>query len=104
MDEQPVLDRIEALVAEEHELWGAEAAGTLDEAGHERLAVVRADLGKAYAVLRRLRAGQPAEGPLDGEVPDPPNDLDGPEPEPPHEDHGVHEAGAAGGDPAPNAP
>ncbi|MDQ4048254.1 MAG: DUF2630 family protein [Actinomycetota bacterium] len=104
MDEQPVLDQIEELVSEEHRLWQAEAAGTLDDAGRRRLAVVRRGLDHAYERLRRRRAGQPDEGPADSDVPDPPNDLDGPDPEPPHSDHGVHSDDSSGGDPAPNAP
>ena len=104
VDEESVLSRIEELVAEEHSLWRAESNRTLDEAGHERLAEVRRGLDRAYAVLRRRRAGQPDEGPADRDVPWPPNELDGPEPEPPHTEHGVHDADSSGGDPSPNAP
>lgn len=104
MDEQPVLDHIEELIAEEHTLWRAESEGSLDEAGHERLAVVRHELDRAYETLRRRRAGQPDQGPTDGEVPDPPNELDGPDAEPVHTDHGVHDPDSSGSDPSPNAP
>ncbi len=104
MNEQPVLDQIEKLVAEEHELWRTESNGRLDEAGHQRLAVVRAGLDRAYATLRRRRAGQPDDGPADRDVPDPPNDLDGPDREPRHTEHGVHTDGSSDPDPAPNAP
>ncbi|MEA2472575.1 MAG: hypothetical protein QOE06_490 [Thermoleophilaceae bacterium] len=104
MDEQPVLNQIEELVAEEHELWRAESDGRLDEAGHKRLAVVRAGLDRAYTTLRRRRAGQPDEGPADRDVPDPPNELDGRDREPPHANHGVHTQDSSGADPAPNAP
>ncbi|HYP47461.1 MAG TPA: DUF2630 family protein [Thermoleophilaceae bacterium] len=104
MDEQPVLDRIEELVAEEHRLWRAESERALDEAGHARLAEVRRELDHAYETLRRRRAGQPDEGPADRDVPWPPNDLDGPDREPPHTEHGVHEVSSEGSDPAPNAP
>ena len=90
MDERTVLDRIEELVAEEHRLWDAEARGSLDEGGHERLAAIRQSLDHAYRTLRRRRAGQPDEGPADKDVPDPRNELDGPDPEPPHSEHGVH--------------
>jgi hypothetical protein len=90
--EQPILDRIEALTSEEHELWRAESDGSLDEAGHERLAAVRRGLEHAWETLRRRRAGLADEGPADADVPDPPNDLDGVEPEPPHSEHGVHDA------------
>lgn len=104
MEEQTVLDRIEELVAEEHELWRAEAGGRLDDAGHQRLAQVRRALDHAYEALRRRRAGQPDQGPADRDVPDPPNEFEGPESEPPHSDHGVHEQDSSGSDPAPNAP
>ena len=104
MDEQSVLDRIEELVAEEHELWQAESHGGLDDAGHQRLAEVRRGLDRAYQTLRRRRAGQPDEGPADRDVPDPPNELDGPDSEPPHGEHGVHETDSSGSDPAPNSP
>jgi hypothetical protein len=104
VDEQSVLNRIEDLVAEEHELWHAESEGRLDENGHERLAVVRRGLDQAYETLRRRRAGQPDEGPANSDVPWPPNELDGPDAEPPHTEHGVHDADSTGTDPAPNAP
>lgn len=104
VDEQPVLDQIEELIAEEHRLWQAESNRTLDDAGHQRLAVVRRGLDHAYQTLRRRRAGQPDEGPANRDVPWPPNDLDGPDPEPPHSDHGVHVEDSSGEDPAPNAP
>ena len=90
MDDEPVLERIEELVAEEHRLWRAESDGGLDDAGHKRLAEVRRGLDRAYATLRRRRAGQPDSGPSDSEVPWPPNEFDGPDPEPPHSSHGVH--------------
>jgi hypothetical protein len=104
MDEQPVLDQIEQLVAEEHRLWQAESDGSLDADGHERLAVVRRSLDHAYETLRRRRAGQPDEGPADSDVPDPPNELSGPDSEPPHTEHGVHDADSSGEDPSPNVP
>lgn len=96
MEEQPVLDQIEELVAEEHRLWRAEGEGGLDDAGHARLAEVRRGLGHAYATLRRRRAGQPDAAPADRDVPAPPNELDGPVPEPPHGDHGVHQQDSSG--------
>ncbi|TMM14157.1 MAG: DUF2630 family protein [Actinobacteria bacterium] len=104
VDEQSVLDRIEELVAEEHSLWRAESEGTLDAAGHERLAAVRRHLDHAYETLRRRRAGQPDEGPADRDVPDPPNELAGPTPEPRHTEHGVHEQDSSSPDPSPGVP
>jgi hypothetical protein len=92
MDLQPILDHIEELVAEEHRLYSQSEAGGLDEAGHARLAAVRGDLDRTYALLRRRRANPdaPDEPIRDADVPDPNNDLDGPDPEPPHLEHNVH--------------
>jgi hypothetical protein len=104
VDEQALLDRIEELVAEEHSLWRAESEGGLDDAGHERLDRVRRDLDHAYETLRRRRAGQSDEGPVDADVPDPPNELEGPDPEPPHSEHGVHSQDSSRSDPSPNVP
>jgi hypothetical protein len=90
MDEQPVIDRIERLVEEEHRLWQASAAGGLDRPERERLLAVRRELDSCWSVLRRRRAGAPDQLPPDSAVPDPPNELEGREPEPPHLEHGVH--------------
>jgi hypothetical protein len=91
MDDQPVLDRIEGLVEEEHKLWRASEHGGLTDTEHHRLHSVRRELDECWSALRQRRAGAPERPPADSEVPDPPNDLDGPEPEPPHEEHGVHD-------------
>jgi Protein of unknown function (DUF2630) len=104
MDEQPVTDRIERLVEEEHRLWRASEQGGLTDAEHNRLRSVRRELDECWAALRRRRAG--AARPLaDSDLPDPPNELDGPDPEPPHLEHGVHDNEPAP-DPGvnPNAP
>jgi hypothetical protein len=90
MDEQPVMDRIERLVEEEHRLWKASEQGGLTDTEHERLLSVRRELDGCWNALRLRRAG--VEQPLpDSDVPDPPNELEGPEPEPPHLDRGVHD-------------
>jgi Protein of unknown function (DUF2630) len=90
VDEQPVIDRIESLIEEEHRLWRASAAGGLDRSERERLLAVRRELDGCWTVLRRRRAGAPDQLPRDSQVPDPPNELEGSEPEPPHLEHGVH--------------
>jgi len=98
MDEQqPILDRIEEIVAEEHRLYAAAEAGHLDEAGHSRLAAIRGDLDRCWDLIRRRRANPnaPLDPIRDADVPDPANDLDGPDPEPPHLEHNVHGEGAA---------
>ena len=104
MDEQPLIDRIERLVEEEHRLWGASTGGGLTDPEHKRLRSVRRELDDAYEALRLRRAGADPLPP-DSEVPDPPNELDGPDPEPPHLEHGVHDDEPAP-DPGvnPNAP
>ena len=89
MAESPILDRIDALVDEEHRLWAASERGQLDDAGHGRLRAIRAELDHCWDLLRRRRVNPDApETPP--RVPDPPNEFDGPEPEPPHLEHGVH--------------
>jgi hypothetical protein len=44
MTETPILDRIDALVEEEHRLWAESGAGQLDGAGHARLEAIRQEL------------------------------------------------------------
>jgi hypothetical protein len=97
MDEQPILDRIEDIVAEEHRLYSDAEAGRLDEAGHQRLAAIRGELDRCWALLRRRRIDPDApDTPVrDQDVPDPANDLEGPDPEPPHLEHNVHGDGPA---------
>jgi len=51
-----VHDTIEQLVAEEHALWEAEAAGTATEADRYRLAKIKVDLDRYWDLLRRRRA------------------------------------------------
>ncbi|MBN1529947.1 MAG: DUF2630 family protein [Thermoleophilaceae bacterium] len=104
MDEQPVIERIERLVEEEHTLWRASEQGGLTDSEHDRLHAVRRELDGCWTALRLRRAGV-SEQLADSEVPDPPNELDGPDPEPPHLEHGVHDNQPAP-DPGvnPNAP
>jgi hypothetical protein len=89
MPENPILDRIDALVDEEHRLWTESREGRLDGDGHARLGALRGELDGCWDLLRRRRANPDAPD-TPPHVPDPPNDLDGPEPEPRHLDHGVH--------------
>jgi Protein of unknown function (DUF2630) len=90
VSESPILDRIDALVQEEHRLWADSEQGRLDEEGQRRLEAIRGELDRAWDTLRRRRAN-PDAAPLTERVPDPPNDLEGPDPEPPHLEHGVHD-------------
>jgi len=89
VSEPPILDRIDALVDEEHRLWSASEQGRLDDAGKRRLDAIVGELDQCWQLLRRRRVDPdaPEQPPR---VPDPPNDLDGPEPEPTHLEHGVH--------------
>lgn len=57
-----VHDTIEQLVAEEHALWNAEAAGTATDADRQRLEQVRVDLDRYWDLLRRRRAAAEAGG------------------------------------------
>jgi hypothetical protein len=90
VSESPILDRIDALVEEEHRLWAESEQGRLDDEGHQRLEAIRGELDNCWKRLRRRRANPDAPD-LAEPVPDPPNDLDGPDPEPPHLEHGVHD-------------
>jgi hypothetical protein len=91
---ESILDHIDDLVDEEHRLWSQASDGRLDPAGHERLAEIRGELDRAWALLRRRRINPDAPE-VQPDVPDPNNDLDGPDPEPPHLEHNVHGEGAA---------
>jgi hypothetical protein len=77
------MDHIEALVAEEHRLWASAEGGGLASADHERLAAIKVELDRYWALLRRRRI-DPNAPEVQADVPDPNNDLDGPDPEPPH--------------------
>jgi hypothetical protein len=57
MEDEKVSDHIEALVKEEHELLdrGGSERG-LDPAGHARLAAIRVELDRYWALLRQRRA------------------------------------------------
>ena len=89
MAESPILDRIDALVEEEHRLWAQSEQGGLDDVGHGRLEAIRGELDRCWDLLRRRRVN-PEAAEVPPRVPDPPNELEGPEKEPPHLEHGVH--------------
>jgi Protein of unknown function (DUF2630) len=57
---------IEALVAEEHALWEAEAGGNATQADRDRLAKIKVDLDRYWDLLRRRRATAAAGGNPDG--------------------------------------
>ena len=47
---------IERLVAEEHELWDRESAGTAGDSDRQRLASVKVSLDQCWDLLRQRRA------------------------------------------------
>jgi hypothetical protein len=55
-------ESIEALVAEEHALWDAEAAGNASQGDRDRLAKIKVDLDRYWDLLRRRRATSDAGG------------------------------------------
>jgi hypothetical protein len=56
MDDAQVRARIEQLVAEEHQLWDAEAAGNASPADRERLQELKVGLDQCWDLLRQRRA------------------------------------------------
>lgn len=56
MDDQGIHGRIEELVAEEHELWGRRAEGTLDADDYARLEQLKVSLDQCWDLLRQRRA------------------------------------------------
>jgi Protein of unknown function (DUF2630) len=56
MDDAQVHSTIEQLVAEEHELWQREAAGTANDADRQRLEELKVALDQSWDLLRQRRA------------------------------------------------
>jgi hypothetical protein len=56
VDESGIHSRIEDLVAEEHELWQREAAGTATEDDRLRLDGLKVSLDQLWDLLRQRRA------------------------------------------------
>ncbi len=56
MDDPQIHTEIEQLVAEEHELWERESAGTAGESDRDRLASVKVSLDQCWDLLRQRRA------------------------------------------------
>jgi Protein of unknown function (DUF2630) len=56
MDDTGIHDRIEELVAEEHQLWDAQAAGNATDADRQRLDEVKVSLDRCWDLLRQRRA------------------------------------------------
>jgi hypothetical protein len=56
MEDERIHERIEQLVAEEHELYGRGAGGELSETEHRRLEDIKVGLDQAWDLLRQRRA------------------------------------------------
>ena len=56
MDDTQIHAIIEQLVAEEHELWKREAAGTVGERDRQRLRELEVSLDQSWDLLRQRRA------------------------------------------------
>ena len=56
MDDEQIHDRIEALVAEERELWTREGKGGATDADRQRLASLEVSLDQCWDLLRQRRA------------------------------------------------
>jgi hypothetical protein len=56
MDDEQIHNRIEQLVAEEHELYERGAAGGLSEREHRRLEALEVGLDQCWDLLRQRRA------------------------------------------------
>jgi Protein of unknown function (DUF2630) len=56
MDEARIHERIESLVAEEHELWDREASGNAGDADRRRLEELKVSLDQCWDLLRQRRA------------------------------------------------
>jgi hypothetical protein len=60
MNDDQIHERIEQLVAEEHELWEREAAGHGTDEDRRRAEVLRISLDQAWDLLRQRRAKRDA--------------------------------------------
>lgn len=56
MDEAGIHSHIEALVAEEHELWQREAAGNVSDDDRRRLEGLKISLDQLWDLMRQRRA------------------------------------------------
>jgi Protein of unknown function (DUF2630) len=56
MDDPQIHGTIEELVAEEHELWERESAGSASDADRQRLEQLKVSLDQCWDLLRQRRA------------------------------------------------
>jgi len=66
VDDPQIHGAIDQMVAEEHELWERESAGTATDSDRQRLAALKVSLDQCWDLLRQRRArrdaGQSPEG------------------------------------------
>lgn len=60
MDDPQIHGTIEQLVAQEHELWQRESAGTASDEDRRRLEAVKVSLDQCWDLLRQRRARREA--------------------------------------------
>ena len=77
MDDSQIHGIIESLVAEEHELWGREAAGNASDADRRRLEQLKVSLDQSWDLLRQRRALRQAGGDPDAADIRPPEVVEG---------------------------
>jgi hypothetical protein len=77
MDDLQIHGTIEQLVAEEHELWGREAAGNASDADRRRLEQLKVSLDQSWDLLRQRRALRQAGGDPDAADIRPPEVVEG---------------------------
>lgn len=77
MDDAQIHSSIEQLVAEEHELWEREAAGTATEDDRRRLESLKVSLDQFWDLLRQRRALRESGGDPDAAHERPPDVVEG---------------------------
>ena len=60
MEDPQIHGAIDRMVAEEHELWGREAAGAATDADRQKLESLRVSLDQCWDLLRQRRARRDA--------------------------------------------
>ena len=77
MDDLQIHGTIEQLVAEEHELWGREAAGNATDDDRRRLQQLKVSLDQSWDLLRQRRALREAGADPDAADVRPPDVVEG---------------------------
>jgi len=77
VDDQEVIERIESLAHEEHELFGKESRGEASTRERARLKEIEVDLDQLYDLLRQRRARRAAGLDPDEAAPRDPDTVEG---------------------------